>query len=377
MNSALQKFNAALRASRRIQNQDRRADFSVADAGLDAIFNNLLTTQRGVSQSLTGTNADTLAAMERLAAKSTRGVSRGVTKAGNKARNLFGSAMGPVIERELAPARATAQSTGTQARAAVGAGKLAAQGATTALGIQSAAASEAASSADYALAQALGYRAKDDAALIAAQQLELAKMRMDARQNERYLRLQNQLSGGSEGGANFQDAAGLLQSQAADPTFTSAQATALISSMTYTHNLGPQAVARLREMVGVLYPDGATTSTLAPPPTDEQGNPLQVTLDAEDQEGIKQAFKRNVGLALPIGNTGTAKSFQDMSDAEIAQAILNVVYDDKGVPRVATTNELLAPQYVADAVAYFRSLMAAYSDPAKRAELGLQQDRDA
>ena len=278
--SALDKLKATIKASRRVANIDRRADFSMADAGLDSIFANLLTTQQGVARSLGSTNDRILSGMERLSDKGAAQSKRGVARAGARALNLFGSALGGVVEQNLGPAEAIAAATAAQGKAAVGAGKLAAKGASTALDIQESAASEAQAGADYQLAQALGYRAKSDAALVAQQQTALAEMRFQQAQERQARR-----EASKPGGETFQAASGEVLNLAMDPNATLDTVLNTAKALEMTYNLKP---GTLQSYAQSLF-DSNGVSTVAQALTDSEGNVIATHIDQEDTAAIPAA----------------------------------------------------------------------------------------
>ena len=274
---ALDKLKAAAQAAKRIRNESRNAEFTMATAGSDSIFANLATTQSGISSSLNASQAAILAGMERLSARGAKQSTRGVARAGDRAANLFGSAMGPGIEQDLGPARAIAEATGAQGRAAVGAGGLAARGASTAMDMMSAAATEAQAGVDYQFAQALSYRASQDAALTAEARLMMAEKKYDARQAEK--EEQKEKSNATTIGAQE-----TLLDMAMQPGASAEQLTNVASQLELTYNL-PRGT--LTNYVKTMF-DEEGNSTVAGPLLDAAGNVIQTDLDDEDELQLKK-----------------------------------------------------------------------------------------
>lgn len=186
------RAQANIQALAHVTNADRNADFHVTQAGLDAITQNLLTSQAGLGRSLSGANARSLAAMQRISGKSSARLDR-ITKVGeNIVSNRYGSAVAS-DPNLFAGTKRVAQASGKVSTGQVKAGELQAKGGNEAMDIIGAAAQGAASSAQYELGQALSYRAKNDAELIAQQRLALQQTKLQADlQRQQYMWEQKQ-----------------------------------------------------------------------------------------------------------------------------------------------------------------------------------------
>lgn len=161
---------ARIIATRGALKADRMAGFRQTGSALDAIYGNLATTTRGIAASQTVANARTMAALERIsgrAAKRATGIARSTGKA---ERNAYGSVAGAAADRQSHGLEAAAKASALTLKGEVGAGKVGVKGAADVLGIISAGAQEAKAGAAGQLADALAYRARQDAQVIAGMQ---------------------------------------------------------------------------------------------------------------------------------------------------------------------------------------------------------------
>jgi hypothetical protein len=174
------RARAGVAASRGAYRQDRMAGFRATNDIQDAIFGNLNTTMRGVGRTLTSSNAKQLRRIQQMAKKSAAGNERVIGNARGTAANLYGIAgvagAKPALDAAAAAARGSEKAMQGQVKGA----KTQARTAQTVLGIMQAGVQEARAGAKAQTADALAYRAKEDATLIAGQQLELQKMRLQA-----------------------------------------------------------------------------------------------------------------------------------------------------------------------------------------------------
>jgi hypothetical protein len=174
MATANQKAKASTIATRKLLRQDRMAGFKATGSALDAIYGNLSTTQAGIGRSQTIANQKTMAALARLAGKTDRATGRIVHGSEAKAANQYGSVIGAAVDRQSGTLEAHAAAAGMALHGEVAAGKTGARGATNVLAITKAGAKAAAAGAAGQLADALQYRAKNDAQIVA--QMEQARM---------------------------------------------------------------------------------------------------------------------------------------------------------------------------------------------------------
>jgi hypothetical protein len=172
-------LRTSIQAQQKVLNRDRMSDFKVTAQGLDAIVANMLTTQTGLGTKLSNVNQRGLEAMSRIAGRSDQRLNRTVNVGENIISNRYGTAVA-ADPNLLAGVRRTASSQGKVNAGQVKAGELQMRGANEAHDIIAAASEAAANSGTYELAQALRYRAKNDAELIAAQKTELAKMKLQS-----------------------------------------------------------------------------------------------------------------------------------------------------------------------------------------------------
>lgn len=147
----------------------RVASYKAGQSQLDAIRSNLRTTGAGIGGALTSSQARTLSSIERVAATGQAKSTGALASATNQIRNRYGTAMGGITAPLLAPAAAHSKATILGAAGAVAGAVKSAQGGQLALGIEKAGARTARQGAEYQLNQALLYRAKQDAALVAQQ----------------------------------------------------------------------------------------------------------------------------------------------------------------------------------------------------------------
>lgn len=337
-----------LRLLRAGTNQDRREDFSFTQNQLDSIFGNLATTGRGVARQLDKTQARQMAAIERLIGRRTKSLERNVVGGEAEARRLFGSAMGGVIDEQFAQARGVLRGTANNAQSNREAARLESRGGDIAMAAAREGADSARAGADYALASALGYRARDDASLVAERRAQLVDQAFEAEQAEEdfrrqkaFARFQAQLDsgGGATGAAGFQETAGLIQAAQAEKA-SPEQVAAIIAQAEIQYNLGPQALKKLRDLAAAGYGEGGEPLLTAPGESqlvDSNGVPL---LSTAQQQGINaeawKAVTNNV----------------DITDPNAAMTALGIARNDDG--KYAIGDKVLSSEEVAAAIAYFQ-----------------------
>jgi hypothetical protein len=161
---------------------------------LDAIGSNLQTTTRGVTAQMTATQAATLAALKRTQTRAQAAGVRALGQARTGVRNQYGSAIAGGTD--FSAAAAAVRSNKVAGKGAVGAGRLLAQGDQAAAGIMAQSVQAAQAAAQYSLGQAETFRAKNDAAAVAAQRLDLQKMvlqnQLDLQNYQKKLQMQDQ-----------------------------------------------------------------------------------------------------------------------------------------------------------------------------------------
>lgn len=166
MANANQKARARIQATRKDLAQARMGGFKATGSALDAVYGNLATTQKGIGKTQTVANQRALAAVARIASRTSRASAR----QGVAGQNMFGNVVGSSADRQNASVEAAAKA----GRLAIGgnakATRTQAKGAVDTLGIVKAGAKAAASGAQGQLADALAYRARQDAQVVAQMQ---------------------------------------------------------------------------------------------------------------------------------------------------------------------------------------------------------------
>lgn len=268
---------ANISAQRKLLNQSRGAEFKYSQDVLGGIYGNLKSTVGGFGAKLTSAQGRQLGALTQLAANQkaasgriTRGAGRAV--AGNYG-GVIGSAMAPALKSVAVKGKAG----GKAIAGAVGGGKLLAQGNEAAMQTLGQGVQLAQAGASSNLADALRYRAKNDASLIAQEQMSLDQMR-----------LQNQL--------DIENYKKKLQIQEAHANGGSAGLTALATT-------GANATQGLFDQYNTLYKD------------DGKGGLVALT-DAEKQSTVHNAD----GTYTLADGTTTART---MNAAEAAQNYIN------------------------------------------------------
>jgi hypothetical protein len=175
-NRADTKAKAKIIATRQMLAATREKGFRTTGSALDAIYGNLATTSKGIAASQTVANARTAAALERISGRTDRRVSGIARRAGAQERNLFGAVAGAAADRQTGVLEAAVSASKATLKGERQAGAVGIRGAADVVGIIQAGAKEARAGAAGQLADALQYRAKQDASIVA----EMQKARLDA-----------------------------------------------------------------------------------------------------------------------------------------------------------------------------------------------------
>lgn len=340
---------ARVKALRTSLRSERLGEFGMTTAGLDAIRANLLTSQAGIRTRLTSGNRRTLNRMSALADRTAARTAGDLGKGAREAASLFGSAQGTTIDNGLRVARAGRRAAIGVAGADVAAGKRLSKAGDTALGIQSSAASEAAAGADFALANALQYRARDDAALVADRQNMFIQAGLQRRQTAYEHRLAEKESSAAGGKYTLAASDQLMSLAQSGATKDEVDATARALALQY--NLGPAATERLTAVVDTLYgPDG---QNLVNQTRDSLGNPIKTEPDDADYT----AMKSTAVSAVTAGPDG-----KPMPAADAWSAVLATFTDKDG--KLTVSDAYL--QKLQDAFnKYYEAAIAAYNEVSK------------
>jgi hypothetical protein len=302
---------ARIRATKRVLGKDTMADFRMSSGGLGSIFGNAATTQGHLGRQLTAHNRVIAQGMSRLADRNSDRVRGDIGGGQREAANLFGVAGGAGARESLISGKADAKANRLVSTQAAKGGKTLARAGNEAMAIQGQAVQEAASGADYALANAFAVRNMANAETVAQMQSDLASQRLDARLNERYLRLQDRLSGdgttGGTGSAGFGQAAGYLQ-DLVDSGASQTDVEAKVASLKIQYNLGPNESKRLDDMVSALFggegaaPGAVTTSPEATAFSEDHGmSPsafLPAAVESATNLAVQRAYRDEPGAKL-------------------------------------------------------------------------------
>ncbi len=170
---------ANIAATRRILAQSRNKGYKAVTDIISGIEGNLRTTSRANNALLIQGQAQTLAALKRLQGRTNAKGTRLASRARTQVANLYGSAVAGGTDFSAVDARV--RSNEVAQRGLTGSARLLAQGNAAAAATQEQGVTAAAEAAKYAASQAKLYRAKDDARLIAEQQVSLQQMRLQAK----------------------------------------------------------------------------------------------------------------------------------------------------------------------------------------------------
>jgi hypothetical protein len=192
---AITKLRASNIATRGLLKEARVGGFSATTDLIGGIYGNLGTGVAGVGSQMTLQNARQLRALAAVADRTVQGNSRDVRGGVRTAQNLFGGAVTGLAAPEFARAAGHSKAAKIALAGAARAGVTTAQGANTVLGIMQAGVAEAQAGAVAQTADALKYRAKNDAQIIAAQQNMILQSKLDFQNWKRqqdYLKKQEQ-----------------------------------------------------------------------------------------------------------------------------------------------------------------------------------------
>ena len=331
MATANQKAKAGIIATRKLLKGERMAGFKATGSALDAVYGNLSTTQAGIGRSQTIANQKTMAALARLAGKTDRATGRIVRGSEAKAANQYGSVIGAAVDRQSGTLEAHAAAASAALRGEKAAGKVGAKGAADVLGILKAGAATAKAGAAGQLADALQYRAKNDAQIVAGMQ----QARMEANlQFETWKRQQDYLKKQEE-----KDQAGALGG-IVQATNTSATASAFMRNF-LSENPGataPEAMAEYQKQYGVVEAavplltlisqnvyssvDPATGQTRAGYTRENESQDLVAALHTlyPTFAQQKQAVFRTIDSALAAGYAGDLANQLEREQAKVAVA---------------------------------------------------------
>lgn len=167
-------------ATRKVLNRARNAEFRTSADILNNISSSAMTTLTGTARQLTAEQQRQLAALQRLRSNAGRAQRRIVGRAESQVANLYGAAGAGYAAPAVDVLQARARGSQTALRGVQRAGGVLGRANAAAMGTVGAGLQEAKSAAEYALAEAKLYRARNDAALIAQQQLSLDQVRLQA-----------------------------------------------------------------------------------------------------------------------------------------------------------------------------------------------------
>jgi hypothetical protein len=334
------------RAQAHILRRDTNSDFKVTQSGIDAIMANLQTTQTGLGRKLARTNARGLEAMGRISDRSNARMDNILARGKSQVNNRYGD----IIAADPNLFAGVARVGRSQAKVNKGqlkAGELQSRAGNEAQDILQTAATSAAASGQYELAQALRERSSADSETIAASRLALAQQRADAAANERYLRLQTRLANGGAGGEGFSQAAEQLQGLQQGGA-TQAEAENSVNAMAIQYNLGPAAKAKLTQMVDALYGGSGGSAT------EDNSTPYGTAYRKETGLSPSAALPDDQESALNAAVVGAFKPGQPVPTTAQVMSLMGVHLDEAGKYVNGEGTELSA-DYVAAAIAYAQS----------------------
>lgn len=199
---SLLKLRAGNIATRGLLKEARLGGFQSTTSLIDSIGGNLATNVAAMGSTMTRQNARQLRALAAVADRTAAGNARDVHGGQRTAQNLFGGAItgliAPTVEQTAGHSKASRIALAGAARAGV----TTAKGANTILGIMQAGVAEANAGAAAQTADALAYRAKNDAQVIAQQQQMVLQSKLDfqnwRRQQDYLKKLETKQPPGSE-----------------------------------------------------------------------------------------------------------------------------------------------------------------------------------
>lgn len=171
---------ANVQKSGRALRRDRESDFRVTSGVVDAIFGNLATTANGIGQTLGASNRRQTAALRAIARRTARDQNIVMRGAVSDITNAYGAGFEGIARQDLGVAKATLVKKAQDAAAASDAGGAIARSGKDMMGILGSGIQEAKYAANYATAQALNYRAKNDEQLVAQMTHDVQMARLQA-----------------------------------------------------------------------------------------------------------------------------------------------------------------------------------------------------
>jgi len=174
--AAKSSIKADISAARKLASQSRRKGFKYTTDVNAAIYGNLATTVSGYGRSLTAEQSRQMQALRALKANTAAREAGLAQGAADVVRSQYGSVIAGAVRPATRGLQVMAKAATKEVNAQVGAAGIVARGNEAAQATLGQGVAMANASAQYATAQALEYRAKSDAQLIASQKLELDKM---------------------------------------------------------------------------------------------------------------------------------------------------------------------------------------------------------
>ncbi len=174
------KQRASTAATRKVYAQDRMSDFKYTSNVVDAALKNLMSAGGKLRGGLTAQQAKQMTALETMRARNQAAQGGAVDRIGNTVSRLYGSATAGAITPEIRRAEGLAEGSIITQAGTVRAGEQVQKGGSQVMDILMGGVAEAGAAAKYQTAEALKYRAQEDAKLIAEQQFALKQARLDA-----------------------------------------------------------------------------------------------------------------------------------------------------------------------------------------------------
>lgn len=176
MPNQMRRARAGIKASEILLRQSRNQGYAQTNDIIDAVYGNLMSTQRGTAKKLGAEQGRILGSLSKLQHATNQKNARLASGAERKVTNMYGSVITGATDFSANKAQSKA------GRVALGGANKAAEtiaaGNTSAERIAKAGVQQAWAGAAYGASQALAYRAKNDATLIAQQRFELQKMQL-------------------------------------------------------------------------------------------------------------------------------------------------------------------------------------------------------
>jgi hypothetical protein len=287
MPNANDRAKAKIQATRKDLAQARMAGFHTTSDALASIYGNLATTQHGIARSQTVANQRVTDALARLSGKTNRATGRLISGEKAAAANQYGAVAAAGQDKSSGTLEAHGKAAGLTLAGEGKAGAVGVKGATSVLDIIKAGAATARAGAKGQLADALAYRAQNDAQIVAGMQ----QARMTAqlqfqtwKKQQDYLAKQQakDTTGTLSGVRTVADTAGdasvWLREWFADPANAGKTAADAIGAYTGSHYLDPNA----QPMLGMLANSVAAS-------VDENGQTKAGYTRADETKDVMQA----------------------------------------------------------------------------------------